>query len=81
MIYPLTVRGASGKSGKASGYATSSLLFTLALLPLLGSSMFVGAILGSGVKGWPGSLAIGVSAAAAMMLWQIQETLRRHTAG
>jgi len=77
VVYPLTVRGASGKSGKAAGYATSALLFTLALLPLLGSSMAVGAVIGAGAKGPSASIAIGISAVAAMLLWQIQETFRR----
>ena len=77
VIYPLTVRGASGKEAKAADYASSSLLLTLALLPLLGLAMALGAAFGAGVKGPAAEIAIGLSAAAAMLLWQVQETLRR----
>ncbi len=77
IVYPMTVRGAANRTRGARTYATASVLFTLALLPLLGTAMGFSAVLaarGSNAGGW---VAVGFSAAIAMLLWQLQDTLRR----
>lgn len=77
VVYPLTVRGASNHVSGARGYASASLLFTLALLPILGTAMAIAAALTAGGSNTSASLLIAISAVAAMALWQLQDTLRR----
>jgi O-antigen/teichoic acid export membrane protein len=70
VIYPLTIKGATGQKSNLGRLATMAILFTLALLPILGGATYfsVRAI---------HSTSIAIAAIAAMLLWQIQETLRR----
>lgn len=70
VIYPLTIRGASGGHHNLSRLTTASLAFTLFLSPILGGAMAVSTVLADQVY------AI-VSVTAALALWQCQETLRR----
>lgn len=78
--YPLTIAGASGNRNGLRRSATAAIFFTLMLLPVLGLGMGAGAVR----AGWQGEsgritsgVLLGLTAAAAMLMWQLQETLRR----
>ncbi len=72
VIYPLTLRGAATtEAGRLKRMATSALLFTVMLLPVLGAGMAFTA-LASGL-----SVATAMVGILAMLLGQLQETLRR----
>jgi O-antigen/teichoic acid export membrane protein len=79
--YPLTIQGASGNHGKLRKSATAALIFTLAMLPLLGLGMGIGAAragsAGGQLSGHSAQLMLALAAAGAMFIWQAQETLRR----
>src|SRR5262249_35233931 len=68
--YPLTIKGASGDHANLKRLATASVGLTLGLLPLLGAAIAVAAAV---LQGWD----FAIVAIAAMVLWQVQETLRR----
>lgn len=70
IVYPLTIKGATGDRANLARMATASVLLTFALLPLLGgaTAWSVGAL---------GNGGFTVAAITALLLWQIQETLRR----
>jgi O-antigen/teichoic acid export membrane protein len=70
VIYPLLVRGATGDATNLGRLATAAIIFTFALLPILGAATF-----GSVAAVHSGHIAI--AAIAAIFLWQLQETLRR----
>lgn len=69
VTYPLTIEAAT-KSGNLRRTASAGLFFTLMLLPVLGTAIWNA---GAG----NGGLAVGFAAAAVMVFWQLQETLRR----
>lgn len=70
VIYPLLVKGATGDRQNLGRLATGSIILTLLLLPFLGGATVasVGALNNSNVA---------VSAVLALLLWQLQETMRR----
>jgi O-antigen/teichoic acid export membrane protein len=70
VIYPLTIKGATGDRAELGRLATAAMILTLGLLPLLGGATIasVGAL-----RDW----GIAITAVAALLLWQLQETLRR----
>lgn len=70
VIYPLTIQGATSKEKSLGRLATASCVFTLCLLPLLGMATAISlrAMETSGLT---------IAAICAMVLWQLQETLRR----
>ncbi len=70
VIYPLTIKGATGDRANLGRVATASILFTLLLLPILGGAM-VGATHASEM------ISVAAVAVAALVLWQLQETMRR----
>jgi O-antigen/teichoic acid export membrane protein len=70
VIYPLLVRGATGDSVNLGRLATAAIIFTCALLPILGGATF-----GSVAAVHSGHIAI--AAIGAIFLWQLQETMRR----
>ena len=70
VIYPLTIRGATGERGGLGRLATASIFITLALLPILGTAIAAAAGIHHGV-------AVTSAAIGALVLWQLQETLRR----
>ncbi len=53
------------------------MIFTLALVPILGGALAITAALSGGGSSTSASLLIALSAVAAMSLWQLQDTLRR----
>jgi membrane protein implicated in regulation of membrane protease activity len=70
VIYPLTIRGATGDHGTVRQLTLASLLFTVLLVPFTVIVMGKTAI----------ATGVGFAAAAAVLatlLWQVQETLRR----
>ncbi|HEY7088449.1 MAG TPA: hypothetical protein VH518_10195 [Tepidisphaeraceae bacterium] len=70
IAYPLSVRGATSDQRGLSRYATISLLLTMLLaLPVIIVAMLAGAICGQ--------LLVATCASLALLLWQLQETLRR----
>jgi O-antigen/teichoic acid export membrane protein len=70
VAYPLSVRGATADAQRLSRYATVSLLLTMLLTaPVLAIAMLSGAI--------SGHLLLASCASLALLLWQLQETLRR----
>jgi O-antigen/teichoic acid export membrane protein len=79
--YPLTIQGASGNRRGLRRSATAALLFTFAMLPLLGLGMGIGAVraghANSQVGAHSAEFALALTAAGAMFIWQMQETLRR----
>jgi O-antigen/teichoic acid export membrane protein len=68
--YPMTIESTAIDRSAPRRAATAALIFTLLLLPVLGLIMFWAA-------GTTAGLATGAIAVIAMLLWQIQETLRR----
>jgi O-antigen/teichoic acid export membrane protein len=79
VIYPLLVKGAIGNRENVGRLATASIIITLALLPVLGGAiaMSVGWIQhGESASSVIGG-GIGVSVVLALVLWQLQETMRR----
>jgi O-antigen/teichoic acid export membrane protein len=70
VIYPLTIKGATGHGKNLGRLATASIVLTLCLLPILGGATVVSA---RAFSGW----GIGTGAVVALIFWQIQETLRR----
>lgn len=70
VIYPLTVRGAVVDRPTLQKLASISLVLTLIASPLLCGIMFT-------VATFVGGLSVGLWAAIALLLWQVQETLRR----
>jgi O-antigen/teichoic acid export membrane protein len=70
IAYPLSVRAATSDSRHLSAYATASLLLTM----LLASPVIIVAMLAGAVSG---HLVIAACASLALLLWQLQETLRR----
>lgn len=70
VIYPLTIKGATGQGKDLGRLATAATLFTCLLLPLLGGATIIS--LHAMHAG-----ALTIAAIAAMFLWQLQETLRR----
>lgn len=85
VIYPLTIRGATGNGDNIGKLASTSLIFTFALLPILG--LAIGTSVIAAVAGTAGSTPLmdvirshsfmALAAVAAMFLGQVQETLRR----
>jgi O-antigen/teichoic acid export membrane protein len=79
--YPLTIQGASGNRGGLRRSATAALFFTLAMLPLLGLGMGLGAVRAgrahSELGGHSAEIMLALTAVGAMFIWQSQETLRR----
>jgi O-antigen/teichoic acid export membrane protein len=74
VIYPLLVRGATANEKTELGrLANSALLMTLGLLPLLGGVMVIAIGCIEIPQGWT----VYVSAVLALVLWQLQETMRR----
>jgi O-antigen/teichoic acid export membrane protein len=71
VIYPLTVRGTSVGREQIGRMAGISLVLTLLAWPLLGAGIIAAALL------WRIDPVVGIWASAAMLLWQLQETLRR----
>lgn len=69
IIYPLTVRGAAGDRS-IRPLVTASLFFTTSLLVVLGTAMLVASLVVA-------NLHVAWFAIGGMVLWQIQETLRR----
>src|SRR5262245_10325677 len=64
VIYPLTMKGATGERANLGRLASYAVVFTFILLPLLGLATG-GAVIAAGAGG------IAVAAIAAMFLWQI----------
>jgi O-antigen/teichoic acid export membrane protein len=78
VTYPLSVRGATHDPATLRRIATASLWMTLGLLPVLGAVMGLGVYFGAATASGPrGLLELVTSAAGAMLLWQMQETVRR----
>jgi len=71
VVYPLTVRGAVLDAPALGRLTSLSLLVTLLAWPVLA----MGLLLTSLIAGM--ELAVGLWAAAALLLWQMQETVRR----
>ncbi|HMB96025.1 MAG TPA: hypothetical protein VKK61_08305 [Tepidisphaeraceae bacterium] len=71
VIYPLTVKGATGDRENLGRLATLSILFSFLLLPVLGFGM--GFSIQRALNNWY----IVFPGIAAMLLWQLQETMRR----
>ncbi|HVT90908.1 MAG TPA: hypothetical protein VHD56_18795 [Tepidisphaeraceae bacterium] len=71
VIYPMTIKGATGDRENLGRMASASAILTLLLLPLLGAGM-AGSV-AQALHGW----SIAVPAVAAMLLWQLQEMTRR----
>lgn len=70
VTYPLSVHGASSDPHKLSRYATISLLMTMLLAaPVILVALIAGAL--------SGHLLVAACASLALLLWQLQETLRR----
>jgi O-antigen/teichoic acid export membrane protein len=69
IIYPYSVKGAADPN-RLPRLTTASILFTLVLLPLLGSGMI-------GVAWAAGTIHLSGWILIALLFWQIQETLRR----
>lgn len=70
VTYPLSVRGASGTKASLSKYTTISLILTLVLAaPVVLVTMVAGVASHNAV--------LALSAAIALVAWQLQETLRR----
>lgn len=77
IIYPLTIRGATGDGKNLGRLATASVIFTFVLLPLLGGATFYSLY---AIKSQEPTVVIeglGIVTVAALLLWQVQETLRR----
>jgi O-antigen/teichoic acid export membrane protein len=72
IVYPLTIKGATGSGAQLGRLATGSILLTLAMLPLLG-----GATAASVFSMARPSLSLALLAVATVLLWQLQETTRR----
>lgn len=70
VIYPLTICGATGDHRSLSRLTTASLLFTVVMLPVLGGAMALSAVLA-------GQTFVAITVTVSMLLWQLQETLRR----
>jgi O-antigen/teichoic acid export membrane protein len=78
VTYPMSVRGATHEPHQVRRFASASLWITLALLPILGLAMGVGVFFGVNSLGSTADiLPLAVCAVGAMLLWQLQETLRR----
>jgi O-antigen/teichoic acid export membrane protein len=78
VAYPMSVRGATHGSVQLRRFASASLWMTLALLPILGLAMGMGVFLGAApIAGSAELFPLAISAVAAMLLWQMQETVRR----
>jgi O-antigen/teichoic acid export membrane protein len=71
VVYPLSVRGAVVDSMQLSVLATSAIWTTVISWPVQGALVIGAALL------WKIGLPVGLWAACAMLVWQIQETLRR----
>lgn len=71
VLYPLTIKGAGGSRRDLRGPATAALFFTLLLAPLLCG----GAAIGAGRSS--GKMTVAIAAAIAVLLWQLQETVRQ----
>jgi O-antigen/teichoic acid export membrane protein len=70
IVYPLTVKGAVSSRRELAGMAGTCVVLTLLLGPLVGGvALTVAAIISS--------LSVGLWAAVAAMMWQVQETTRR----
>ena len=74
IVYPLTVRGAVASTSDLRRQTSAAMILTLLLLPLLGGAMGLGTLAGAGAGS--NSLLV-VAAISAMLLWQLQETVRR----
>lgn len=70
IIYPLTIKGATGDRDNLGRLATGSVVLTLVLLPILGAATAVSVF---ALHNWQ----IAIWAVAALLMWQVQETLRR----
>lgn len=70
VIYPLTIQAATGEGKGIGRIATLSLILTLALLPIAGIAMALAAAAMTGPS-------IVLWATLALILWQLQETVRR----
>jgi O-antigen/teichoic acid export membrane protein len=78
VTYPMSVRGATHDVATLRRIVTASLWITLGLLPLLGAAMSLGVYFGAAAGSESrGLVALVASAAGAMLLWQMQETVRR----
>lgn len=70
VIYPMSVKGAVLDTGQLRRFATLCSYLTILLAVPLGISVFItGGIVGNG--------SLGIWVAIALILWQLQETLRR----
>ncbi|HEY1628661.1 MAG TPA: hypothetical protein VGF52_02315 [Tepidisphaeraceae bacterium] len=71
VVYPLSIRGPVADQARLGRMASMSMLLTLILWPLMGASVVATALIAKI------PVSVGLWAAAALALWQVQETLRR----
>jgi O-antigen/teichoic acid export membrane protein len=71
VVYPLSVRGPVADEARLGRMASMSMLLTMLLWPLMGASVVATAVIAEI------PISVGLWAAAALALWQVQETLRR----
>ncbi|HMB95931.1 MAG TPA: hypothetical protein VKK61_07830, partial [Tepidisphaeraceae bacterium] len=71
VVYPLSVRGAVADRVSLGRMTSMSMLLTLSAWPLTGASVVLTAVIAQI------PISVGLWAAAALALWQTQETLRR----
>jgi O-antigen/teichoic acid export membrane protein len=78
ITYPMSVRGATHDATTLKRISTAALWMTFAILPLLGLAMALAVCFGAAPAAGDGGLfVLGICAAAGMVLWQMQETVRR----
>jgi O-antigen/teichoic acid export membrane protein len=70
VVYPMTVKGATGGAQRLQKIVVGALIFTILLLPILGG-LAGGATVTS--NAWP----VAFCAVFALLMWQVQETTRR----
>lgn len=78
VTYPMSVHGATHDPATIRRFGSAALWMTLALAPMLGIAIGIGTFCGANQGGGTVEmLLLAVSAVAGMLLWQMQETMRR----